>query len=148
MYLKRFENGTPSALEVCKSQIRRGNMKARTSVLIIFVAALLVLARISQGYPAQTTPDQERAAQQNQSGNNPNLNNDGSGSENGQKANEAGSQCETPRLGNTGRPVVIRHAGWSWVLIGGLAGFLVGRITKFRRRPYGRGGDIDRNRAA
>jgi hypothetical protein len=32
--------------------------------------------------------------------------------------------------------------------ISGLIGFLLGRITNFRRRPHGRDEDIRRNRAA
>jgi hypothetical protein len=125
-------------------------MRARTSLLIVFVAAVFVLATVSHAYPAQTTSDQERTGKQNQSGNNPNFNNDLSGSENGQKSmtNEAGSQGETPRVGNTGQPVIIRHVGWSWLLISGLIGYLLGRITNFRRRPDTRNEDIRRNRAA
>ena len=125
-------------------------MKARTSVLIVFIAAVLVLVTVSRGYPAQTTSDQERTGTQNQSGNNPNFNNDLSGSQNGQKSmtNEARSQAETPRVGNTGQPVIIRHVGWSWLLISGLIGYLLGRMTNGRRRPYGRDEDIRRNRVA
>jgi hypothetical protein len=125
-------------------------MKARTSVLIVFIAAVLVLVTVSRGYPAQTTSDQERTGTQSQSGNNPNFNNDLSGSQNRQQSmtNEAGSQAETPRVGNTGQPVIIRHVGWSWLFISGLIGYLLGRMTNGRRRPYGRDEDIRRNRAA
>ena len=125
-------------------------MRARTSLFIVFVAAVFVLATVSHGYPAQTTSDQERTGKQNQSGNNPNFNNDLSGSENAQNGmtNESGSQGETPRVGNTGRPVIIRHVGWSWLLISGLIGFLLGRMTNLRRRPHDRDEDIRRNRAA
>ena len=125
-------------------------MKARTSVFIIFIAAVLVLATVSRSYLAQTTSNHERTQQQNQSGHNPNYNNDLSGSENGQQSmtNEAGSQGETPRTGRPLQPVIIRHVGWSWLLISGLIGFLLGRMTIFRRRPYGRDEDIRRNRAA
>ena len=125
-------------------------MKARTSVLIIFIAAVFVLATVSHGYGARTTSGQERTEQQNQSGNNPNYNNDLSGSQNGQQTmpNEAGSQDARPRTGRPLQPVIIRHIGWSWMLISGLIGFLLGRVTNFRRRPYGRDEDIGRNRAA
>jgi hypothetical protein len=125
-------------------------MKARTSVLIIFVAAVFVLATVSHGYPAQTTSGQERTDIQSQSGNNPNVTKDISGSENGQQSmtNEAGSQGETPRTGKTLQPVIIRHVGWSWVLISGLIGFLLGRFTNSRRRPFGRDEDTRRNRVA
>jgi hypothetical protein len=119
-------------------------MKARTSVLIVFVAAVFVLATVSHGYAAQTTSSQERSVQQNQPGNT-----DLSGSENGQNSvtNEAGSQAQTPPIGNTGRPVVVKHVGWSWLLITGLIGYLLGRITS-RRRPYRTGEDIRRDRVA
>ena len=125
-------------------------MRARTSLLIVFVAAVFVLVTVSRGYPAQSTSDQERTGKQNQSGNNPNLNKDLSGSESGQKSmtNEAGSQGETPRVGNTGQPVIIRHVGWSWLIISGLIGYLLGRMTNARRRPDTRNEDIRRNRAA
>ena len=125
-------------------------MKARTTVLIVLIAAVFVLASVSHGYPAQTTPDQERADKQNQSGNNPNFNNDLSGSGNGQKSmtNEVGFQGETPPVPKTLQPVIIRHVGWSWLLISGLIGFVLGRLTNVRRRPYGRDEDIRRNRAA
>jgi hypothetical protein len=125
-------------------------MRARTSLLIVFVAAVFVLATVSCGYPAQTTSDQERTGKQNQLGDNPNFNNDLSGSENAQKSmtNEADSQGETPRVGNTGQPVIIRHVGWSWLLISGLIGYLLGRMTNARRRPDTRNEDIRRNRAA
>jgi hypothetical protein len=125
-------------------------MRARTSLLIVFVAAVFVLATVSRGYPAQTTTEQERTGKQDQLGNNPNFNNDLSSSENAQNGmtNESGSQGETPRVGNTGRPVIIRHVGWSWLLISGLIGYLLGRsITNLRRRPDTRN-DIRRNRAA
>jgi hypothetical protein len=126
-------------------------MKARTSVLIILITmtAVFLLATVSHGYPAQTTPDQGRTVQQNQSGNNSNLNKDLSGSENGQQSttNEAGAQGETPRTGRPLQPVIIRHVGWSWLLIAGLIGYLLGRMSP-RRRPYGRDEDIRRNRAA
>jgi hypothetical protein len=61
---------------------------------------------------AQITPDQERI-QQTQSGNNPNSNNDLSGSENGQNSmtNEAGPQDERPRTGRPLQPTIIRHVG-------------------------------------
>jgi hypothetical protein len=125
-------------------------MKTRTSVLIVFVAAVFALATVSHGYPAQTTSDYERTNRQNQSGNNPNLNSDLSGSQNGQNSmtNEEGSQGVRPRVGNTGQPVIIRHIGWSWLVIAGLIGYLVGRMTNSRRRPYGRDEDIRRNRVA
>src|SRR5262252_6728602 len=97
-------------------------MKPRTSVLIIFIAAVFVLATVSRGYPARTTSGQERTEQQTQSGNNPNYNNELSGSQNGQQStpNEAASQGETPRTGRPLQPVIIRHVGWSWMLISGL----------------------------
>jgi len=148
------QSGLKTALQLrwkfFKSQIQRGNMKARTSVLIIFVASVFVLATVSHGYPAQITSGQERPDKQNQPGNNPNINNDLSGSENGQKGmtNEAGSQGETPRVAKTLQPVIIRHIGWGWLIISGLIGFLLGRITNFRKRSYGRDEDIPRNRAA
>src|SRR5262245_8955389 len=125
-------------------------MKARTSVLIIFVAAVFVLATVSHGYPAQTTSGQERTDKQNQSGNNPSFNNDLPGSENGQKSitNEAAFQDQTPPVANPLRPVIIRHVGWSWLIISGLIGFLLGRMTNLRRRPHDRDEDIRRNRAA
>jgi hypothetical protein len=123
-------------------------MKARTSALIIFIAAVFVFATLSHGYHAQTTSEQERTAQQTQSGNTPDV----SGSETGQQTmtNEAGTQGETPgaRPGSPMQPVVIRHVGWSWLLITGLIGFVLGRLTSSRRRPYGREEDIRRNRAA
>jgi hypothetical protein len=123
-------------------------MKARTSVFVIFIAAIFVLATVSYAHSAQITPDQERI-QQNQSGNNPNSNNALSGSENGQNSmtNEAGPQDERPRTGRPLQPTIIRHVGWSWLLISGLIGFLLGRFTN-RRPPYGRDEDIRRNRAA
>jgi len=121
-----------------KSPNQKGNMKARTNLLIVFVAAVFVLATVSHGYPAQTTSNQER----NQPGNNPNFNNDPSGSE-----NEAVAQGETPRVGNLQHPVIVRPVGWSWLLISGLIGYLLGRITT-RRRTYGRDEDARRNRAA
>ena len=125
-------------------------MKARTTGLIVLVAAVFVLAVVSHAYPAQTTSKQERTDKQDQSGNDPNFNNDLSGSENGQNSmtNEAGFQGETSRAGRPLQPIIIRHVGWSWLLISGLIGFLLGRITKFRRRPHGRDEDIRRNRAA
>ena len=120
-------------------------MKARTSVLIVFVAAVFVLATVSHGcQSARTTSQQERTDRQNQSANNPNYSN----AENGQSVtNEAGAQGETPRIGNTGQPVVVRHVGWSWLLITGLIGYLLGRITS-RRRPYRTDEDIRRDRVA
>lgn len=119
-------------------------MKGRTTVLIVFVAAVLVFATVSHGYPAQTTTDM-----QNQVGNNPNFNNDLSGSENGQNnmTNEPGSQAERPRVGSPAQPIIIRHVGWSWLLISGLIGYLLGRMTT-PRRPRGGSEDIYRNRAA
>src|SRR5262245_20590117 len=125
-------------------------MRARTIVLIVLVAAVFVLATVSHGYAAQITPDQQRTDKQKQLGNNPNFNNDPSGSENTQKSmtNEAGSQSETPRTGGPKQPIIIKRIGWSWLLISGLIGYLLGRITSFRRRPYGRDEDIRRNRAA
>ena len=125
-------------------------MKPRTSVLIIFIAAVFVLATVSRAYPARTTSGQERTEQQTQSGNNPNYNNELSGSQNGQQStpNEAASQGETPRTGRPLQPVIIRHVGWSWLLISGLIGFLLGRMTNLRRRPHDRDEGIRRNRAA
>jgi uncharacterized membrane protein len=84
-------------------------MKARTSALIVFVAALFVLATASHGYLAQN---------------------------------------ETPRIGNLQHPVIVQHVGWSWLLISGLIGFLLGRLTNSRRRAHIRDEDIRRNRAA
>src|SRR5262245_52771908 len=67
----------PGRCEACtsnsKSHIQRGSMKARTSLLIIFVAAVFVFATVSRGYPAQTTSGQERTDMPNQSGDNPNI---------------------------------------------------------------------------
>jgi hypothetical protein len=103
-------------------------MKARTSLLIVFVAAVFVLATVSHAYATQTPPNQERTDK-------PNMTND------------AGAQGETSRIGNTQQPVVIRHVGWSWLLISGLIGFVLGRVTS-RRRPYSRDEDIRRNRTA
>ena len=124
-------------------------MKSRTSLLIIFIAAVFILATVSHGYPARTTSGQERTEQQNPSGNNPNYNNDPSGLQNGQQGmtNEGGSQAETSRP-RTLQPVIIRHVGWSWLLITGLIGFVLGRATRSRRRPYGTDEDVRRNRAA
>jgi hypothetical protein len=120
-------------------------MKVRTSLLIIFVAAIFVFATASHGYAAQTTAGQERTDMQNQSGNNPNT----YGSDTGQQnmPNEAATQGETPRRAQTLQPTVIRHIGWSWLLITGLIGFFLGRLTSYRRRPYDRGEDR-RNRVA
>ena len=120
-------------------------MKARTGLSIVFVTAVFVLAMVLHGcHSAQTTSQQGRTDSQNQSGNNPNYSN----AENGQNVtNDAGSQGETPRIGNTGRPVIVKHVGWSWLLITGLIGYLLGRITS-RRRPYRPGEDIRRDRAA
>jgi hypothetical protein len=106
MYVKRFENGIPSALKFCKRQIQRGNMKARTTLLIVLIAAVFVLATISMGFQGETPPVK------------------------------------------TLQPVIIRHIGWGWLLISGLIGFLLGRITNFRRRRRGGEEDTRRNRAA
>jgi hypothetical protein len=124
-------------------------MKARTSVFIIFIVAVFVLVTVPQGYSAQTSSALERA-QQNQPGNNPDYNNDLSGSQNGQPGmtNEAGSQGERPDFGRPLQPTVVKHIGWSWMLISGLIGFVLGRLTTGRRRPYGRDEDIRRNRVA
>jgi hypothetical protein len=103
-------------------------MKARTSLLIVFVAAVFVLATVSRGYATQTPSNQERTDK-------PSMTND------------AGAQGETPRVGNTQQPVVVKHIGWSWLLITGLIGFVLGRITT-RRRPYRRDEDIRRDRTA
>src|SRR5262245_48364349 len=122
-------------------------MKARTNLLIVFVGAIFVLATVSHGYAAQTPSGQGRTDQQNQSGNNPNVS--PSGPENQQKSmtNDAGSQGETPRTGNTQQPIIIRHVGWSWLLISGLIGFVIGRLTT-PRGPYRRDQDIRRDRTA
>ena len=125
-------------------------MTARTSVLIIFIAALFAVATVSHGYSAQTSLSQERAEQQNQPGNNPNYNNDLSGSQNVQQpmTSQAGSQGERPDFGRPLQPTVVKHIGWSWMLISGLIGFVLGRLTTGRRRPYTRDEDIRRNRVA
>src|SRR5262245_59776674 len=125
-----------------KSPNQKGNMKVRTNLLIVFVAAVFVLATVSHGFAVQ-----QPTYQQNQSGNNSNSNNYLSGSENAQKSmtNQAGSRDVPPP---TQRPVFIRHVGWSWLLISGLIGFLLGRATNPRRRPHGTDEDIRRNRAA
>jgi hypothetical protein len=115
-------------------------MKARTSVLIILIAAIFVLGSVSHGYAAQTA--------QNQSGNNPNYNSAGSQAGQTNMTNDPGAQGETPGSSNPMQPVIIRHVGWSWLLISGLIGFVLGRATSIRRRPYGRDEDIRRNRAA
>src|SRR5262245_20153426 len=100
----------------------------RTGLLIFLVAAVFVLAAVSRGFAAQITSEQQRTYQQNQLGNNSNFNNDLSGSENAQKSmtNQAGSQDVAPP---TQRPVIIKQVGWSWLLISGLIGFFLGRIT-------------------
>src|SRR5215510_7310594 len=101
-------------------------MQTRTSLLIVLVSAVFVLATVSHGFAAQITPDEQRTYQQNQLGNNSNFNNDLSGSENARKSmtNQAASQ-DVPSP--TPRPVIIKQVGWSWLLISGLIGFLLGR---------------------
>jgi hypothetical protein len=116
-------------------------MKARTSLLIVLVSAVFVLATVSRGYAAQTT-SQERTDTQNQSRDNPNY------SQNEQQPNEAGAQGETPRIGNLQQPVIVRHVGWGWLRITGVLGYLIGRVTTTRRRPYGRDEGIGRDRVA
>ena len=111
-------------------------MKARTSVLIVFVAAIFVLATVSHAYAAQTTTEQERAAQRNQVGGQTNPQND------------AGAQGETPRMGNLQTPVIVKHVGWSWLFVTGLIGYLLGRITSRPRHLQGRDEDIRRDRTA
>jgi hypothetical protein len=115
-------------------------MKARTSVFIIFIATLFVLATVSHGYSAQTSSGQERTGQQNQ----PNV------LQSGQQGmtNEASSQGERPNTGSPLQPTVVKHIGWSWMIISGLIGFVLGRLTTGRRRPYGRDEDVRRNRVA
>jgi len=126
-------------------QSQRGNMRGRTRLLIVAVSTLLVLATVSHGHASQNTSDQQRTYGQGQSGNNPN---DLSVSENqNNTTNEAGAQGETPRVGNPHQPIIIRHVGWSWLLISGLIGYLLGRLTSYQRRPYGRDQDR-RDRAA
>ena len=117
-------------------------MKARTNLLIVFVTAVFVLAAVSHGCASEKS-----AYQENQPGNNSNMNTDPSGSENAQKSmtNQVGSQDVPPP---TQRPVIIRDVGWSWLLISGLIGFLLGRVTNSRRRRYGTAEDIRRDRAA
>jgi hypothetical protein len=110
-------------------------MKAKTSVLIVFVAAVFVLATVSHGYSAQTTSEQERTIQQSQSGNTPST-------------NEAGAQGETPRVGNLQQPVIVKRIGWSWLLITGLIGYLLGRTTSSRRHTYGSNEQNRRDRVA
>ena len=83
---------------------------------------------VSRGYAAQTPSNQERTDKPSMS-------------------NNAGAQGETPRIGNTQQPVVVKHVGWSWLLITGLIGFVLGRLTA-QRRPYRRDEDIRRDRTA
>ena len=120
-------------------------MRAKTRVLV-FVAAVFVLATILEGYAAQMTSDQQRTYEQKQSGNNPNSNSELAALVEGQESttNEVPqAQRPTPL-----RPVIIRQIGWSWLLISGLIGFLLGRLTTSRRRAYRRDEDIRRDRAA
>src|SRR5437016_13874326 len=142
-------------------------MRARMTLLIVFLAAVFVLASVSHGFAAQSTSEkqpgyqQNQANQQNQPGNNSNFSNDLSNSANPQTnttPNVAASpnaapgaplQSDiTPGIGNTQQPVAARHVGWGWLLLGAVIGFSIGAVTMGPRRRYTTVEDIRRDRVA
>jgi len=110
-------------------------MRARSTLLIVFLAAVFVLAPVSHGFAAQTAPEQQpgyQQTQQNQPGNNSNFSND--------LANSANPQMnETPNAAGS--------FSWGSLLLGAVIGFAIGAVTMGPRRRY-TAVDIRRDRAA
>ena len=142
-------------------------MRARTTLFIVFLAAVFVFAGVSHGYAAQATSQQpsgyqeNQPAQENQPGNNSNYSNDLSNSANPQgdtTPNTATSPSAapgvtpqsdiTPGVGNPQQPVARRGAGWGWFLLGLVVGFAIGAVTMGPRRRYTGGEDVRRDRVA
>src|SRR5262245_25228894 len=122
-------------------QNERGNMRARTTLLIVFVAGIFVFATVSHGVAAQTTSEQQPTYQQNQPGNNPAVSPNA--------APGAAPQSDiTPGVGNTQPPVARRQVGWGWLILGLVIGFALGAVTMGPRRRYTTSEDIRRDRAA
>src|SRR5262245_4238185 len=130
-------------------------MRARTTLFIVFLAAVFVFATGSHGYAAQASSQQpsgyqqNQPAQENQPGNNSNFGNDLSNSANPQRdptpdtatspsaAPGATPQSDiTPGVVNTQQPVARRSGGWGWLLLGLVIGFALGAVMMGPRRRY------------
>ena len=135
-------------------------MRARTTLFIVFLAAVFVFASLSHGFAAQASSEQQPgyqqnpANQQNQPGNNSNFSNDLSNSANPQQGTPPYSATSpsaapgatpqsdiTPGVGNTQQPVARRQVGWGWLILGLVVGFAIGAVTMGPRRPYTTGED-------
>jgi hypothetical protein len=133
-------------------------MRARTTLLIVFLGGVFVLATVGHGFAAQTTSEQQPSYQQNQEnqqyqpGNNSNFGYDLSKPQTNAPPNAAGSPDAVPGIapgvGNTQQPVASRQVGWGWLLLGLVIGFAVGAVTMGPRRRYTSGEDIRRDRVA
>src|SRR2546428_2880798 len=108
-------------------------MRARSTLLIVFLAAVFVLAPVSHGFAAQTAPEQQpgyQQNQQNQPGHNSNFSNDLSNSANPQ-------MNETPNAAGL--------FNWGALLLCAVIGFSIGAVTK-GPRPRDTTVDIPRHR--
>ena len=134
-------------------------MRARVTFLRVFVAAVLVLASLSEVFAVQTRSDRQTPSTTPDTSN-PNRtgnmdNNSGTVSGNNPRSATGTQGNIQSDVGKTTESVAARQVPWGWLLTGVIAGFIIGLAVSPRRRyaverPIDRTVDeeIRRNRAA
>jgi hypothetical protein len=135
-------------------------MRAKVTFLRVLVAAVLVLAPLSEVFAGQARSDRQTRSQMPDTSNPNNRtgntdNNSGAASGNNSRPSASTPGDIQPGVGNTAESVAARQVPWGWLLTGVIAGFIIGLAVSPRRRytverPIDRTveEEIRRNRAA